>query len=119
VDEIFKETAKRSPVITLTFVTVIYLFSKLIEKEIPIWQLVIIALSTLTITSLVIYFHYKNKQEKDVKISNLDISEIKTKGGDFTIGSKDADVHNLLVEKAKIKDVSTDGGEFFIGKKHD
>lgn len=118
-DQIFKETAKKAPVITLVLVTVIYIFSKLIEKEIPIWQLVIIALSTLIITSLVIYFHYKNKQERDVKISNQDISEIKTKGGDFTIGSKDSSINNLLIEKTKIKDVSTDGGEFFIGKKHD
>lgn len=121
-DQIFKETAKKSPVITLAFVAVIYIFSLILEKEIPYWLLLLITLSILVVSSLTIFLNYQLKyknKKRSIEISETEISHIKTEGGEFKVGSSNSDVDNLTINKTKIDNISTGGGNFTIGNSRD
>lgn len=117
-EKVFKATAIKAPVVTVVFVTLIYILSLILGKEIPIWLLAVIALSTFLLSSATIYLNYKNSRI-GTTISDTEISNVKTGGGAFTVGDKNAGDSSIILERTKINKVSTGGGEFVVGKKSD
>lgn len=115
-EKVFKETAKKAPVVTIVFVTLIYLVSIILDKEMPIWLLAVIASLVFLISFVAIYMNYKN-DKIGINVSDTDISNVNTGGGHFTVGDKSTGEKSLVIEHTKIKNVSTGGGEFVVGKK--
>ncbi len=118
-ESIFKETVKKAPVITAAFVFVIHIFSKILDKNIPIWMLAVIATLTFFLSVLVIYINRNKEKNHDLQITNQKISGIDTEKGDFTIGTKSPESKKLIIDKNIIKEVNTGGGDFTVGTKND
>lgn len=121
------ETAKKSPIITAALTTLIWIFSLILEKDIPHWLLALIATLTFCLTTIVIVFNSKKIQPDQAapppctstNISDQEISDVETEGGDFTLGAKNTAGDKVGIKNNKIDKVNTGGGDFTIGSKGD
>ncbi|MCT7947171.1 hypothetical protein [Shewanella septentrionalis] len=118
-ENIFKETLKKSPIITLAIALPYAIFTKILDLEFNIEIITIIILSTVAISYLTIYLKLRKKIKSEIKISEQEIENIKTDGGDFLIGTNNLDSESIIIEKNTVKGVETGGGNFTVGVRRD
>lgn len=116
-EEVFKKTAKRAPVVTAVLVFILLVAAKVFEQEISRWVLGGFVFGCFVLVYLIIFFNYRKNNDKSINISKQKISDVDTDGGDFLVGTKGKSSEKIAVEENEIKGVKTGGGDFTIGKR--
>ena len=115
-DSLLKEAAKKAPVPSLAVALFYFVASKVLDMEVNIW-IILLIISFTFILSLSLVWHKEKKNEKqEINISNQEVDNVSTDGGDVLIGAERLDKANLNIEKNKINKVKTGGGDFTIGR---
>lgn len=124
-EKVLIQTAKKAPVVTAALVIFVYVISQIIDKNLPVWALVLIACLTFALSSIVIIFVERHKMQgqgnlhSDVSVTGNDLSDVKTGGGDILVGTSGGVSSRTKVEGNNLLGVDTNGGDLTIGVKNE
>lgn len=116
-NSLWKEMAVRAPVVTAAALTVVLIFSKILDHDLPPWMYFATATFTLIFTSLIIYLHFNRKKSTTLLIKAQNFEKISTDGGEFSIGVNGGNIESVEIDNVKAKDIKTGGGDFIVGIK--
>lgn len=114
-ESILKETAKKAPLPTLAVALFYTIISKVLDKEIDVWLLFIITISTFTLSFFLLYLKFNKKKNPEVEITDQEVEDVDTDGGDVLVGVASRDNESLIIKNNTIKKVNTGGGDFTVG----
>lgn len=124
-EQVLIQAAKKAPVVTAALVIFVYVITKIVEKDLPAWALVLIAVFTFALSSIVIIFVERRKNQDqsdhrtDVSVIGNDLSKVKTGGGDVLVGTAGGVSSNTKIERNNISEVDTNGGNLTVGVKNE
>lgn len=116
-NSLWREMAIRAPVVTAAALTVVLIFSKILDRDLPPWIYFVIAAFTFIFSSLIIYLHLSKRKSSTLIIKAQEFEKISTEGGDFSIGENSGNIDSVEIDGVKAKDIKTGGGNFFVGVK--